>query len=80
VRYPSGVKIFIVVAKSRPELFEYFKAGLAGVRDVEVMIDRRIGPPAPPPPPHLADSERRTALNIYDELNVRGFVIVRLPG
>jgi hypothetical protein len=73
------VRIFVVVAKNRPDLYQYFKAGLAGVDGVEVILDRRIGPDEPPGPSGIPDSERRTARNIYEELELRGFVIVRLP-
>jgi hypothetical protein len=74
------VRIFIVVAKHRPDLYQYFAAGFDGVADVNVILDRRLGPDDPPSqlddmPPH----ERRTPRDVYDELAQRGFVIVRLP-
>jgi hypothetical protein len=75
------VRIFIVVAKNRPDLYQYFEAGFAGVEGVEVILDRRIGPDTPH---ELTGDEsprnRRMARNIYEELEQRGFVIVRLPG
>jgi hypothetical protein len=71
------VRIFLVVAKNRPDLYEYFTAGLAGVEGIEVILDRRIG--ERPPAPVEAQANRRNARNIYDELETRGFVIVRLP-
>lgn len=74
------MRIFIVVAKNRPDLYHYFKSGFAGVDSVEVVLDRRLGvgtdvpsPPAPRP------EKRRATSDIYDELEMRGFVIVRLP-
>jgi hypothetical protein len=80
------MRIFIVVAKSRPDLFSYFKAAFAGVDMVEVIMDRRLGRDgqtfaAARPGPHR---DRRTGrgiagADIYDELDARGFVIVRLP-
>lgn len=74
------MRIFIVVAKSRPDLYQYFEAGFAGVEGVEVILDRRIGPDVPP---ELSGDDsprnRRTAGTVYDELEQRGFVIVRLP-
>jgi len=73
------VRIFVVVAKSRPDLYEYFTAGFAGIDGIEVILDRRIGPADPPGPPGIEAAERRTARNIYEELQLRGFVIVRLP-
>jgi hypothetical protein len=71
------VRIFVVVAKNRPDLFQYFTAGFSGVAGVEVILDRRIGEVAP----SAAETpiERRDARNIYEELETRGFVIVRLP-
>ena len=71
------MRIFVVVAKNRPELYQYFTAGFAGVDGVEVILDRRIGPDDPPSPG--LHGERRNARNIYEELELRGFVIVRLP-
>ena len=73
------MRIFVVVAKSRPDLYRYFVAGFAGVEGIEVILDRRIGPDDPPGPAGTIDSERRTARNVYEELELRGFVIVRLP-
>ena len=72
------MRIFVVVAKNRPDLYQYFKAGLAGVDGIEVILDRRIGPDEPAAPPGQ-ENDRRTARNIYEELQLRGFVIVRLP-
>lgn len=72
------MRIFIVVAKSRPQLYEYFKSGFAGLSGIEVILDRRIGPDVPPVT-GVVHGERRDAENIYEELEVRGFVIVRLP-
>jgi hypothetical protein len=73
------VRIFVVVAKHRPDLYQYFTAGFAGLEGVEVILDRRIGPDDPPSPAGTSGSERRNARNIYEELELRGFVIVRLP-
>ena len=73
------MRIFVVVAKSRPDLFDYFTAGFSGVDNVEVILDRRIGPDDPPSPPGSLSGERRTPRNVYEELELRGFVIVRLP-
>ena len=73
------VRIFVVVAKNRPDLYRYFVAGFEGVEGIEVILDRRIGPDDPPGPDTGVDTERRTARNIYEELEMRGFVIVRLP-
>ena len=75
------MRIFVVVAKNRPDLYQYFETGLAGLEGVEVILDRRIGPDAPQElAGHDWPQNRRAARNIYDELQQRGFVIVRLPG
>ena len=70
------MRIFVVVAKNRPDLFQYFMAGFEGVEGVQVILDRRIGEA---PPAGEEQAERRNAGTIYDELAMRGFVIVRLP-
>jgi hypothetical protein len=67
------VRIFVVVAKNRPDLYQYFVAGFADVEGIEVILDRRLGAAAD------TEGERRRARDIYDELQSRGFVIVRLP-
>lgn len=69
--------IFVVVAKNRPDLYQYFTSSFAGVDGIEVILDRRIGPDDPPGP--AGASERRNPRNIYEQLEIRGFVIVRLP-
>jgi hypothetical protein len=73
------MRIFVVVAKNRPDLYEYFTSGFAGIDNVEVIIDRRIGPEQPASTVGSQYSERRNAQNIYEQLEQRGFVIVRIP-
>jgi hypothetical protein len=74
------MRIFIVVAKNRPELFHYFSAGFAGMDGIEVIVDRRIGADDPVPTALATQfGDRRARRDIYDELQERGFVIVRLP-
>ena len=74
-----AVRIFVVVAKNRPDLFEYFAAGFAGVQAVEVILDRRFGPDDELPAEVTASyRDRRAARDIYDELELRGFVVVRI--
>jgi len=41
-RYAAAMRIFIVVAKDRPDLFRYFTAAFAGVETVQVIVDRRL--------------------------------------
>lgn len=78
-RLPT-VRIFIVVAKNRPDLYQYFAAGFDGIADINVIMDRRLGPDDPGPnASDMPHHERRTPRDVYDELAQRGFVIVRLP-
>jgi hypothetical protein len=75
------VRIFIVVAKSRPDLYQYFVAGFVGVDNVEVILDRRFGGENPlPDAPAAIHGERRERSDVYDEMESRGFVIMRVPG
>jgi hypothetical protein len=73
------MRIFIVVAKTRPDLFQYFTTAFAGVASVEVLLDRRLGGDDQISSHVGLAGERRLARDIYDELEQRGFVIVRLP-
>ena len=74
------MRIFVVVSKGRPDLYDYFRAGFAGIEAVEVILDRRFGGEnANPGAPHAAQGERRARSDVYDEMESRGFVIMRLP-
>ena len=74
------MRIFIVVSKRRRDLYQYFTDGLAGVDSITVILDRRLGPDDPVPVGSTpAGGERRVPRDIYDEMESRGFVIVRLP-
>lgn len=74
------MRIFVVVAKNRPELYQYFTSGFAGVENVEVLLDRRIGPDDPSGSEgEESHRDRRIARDIYEQLEQRGFVIARLP-
>jgi hypothetical protein len=74
------VKIFIVVAQDRTELFDYFRDAFEGVAVVEVILDRRLGGPRRRDAAMPVPDNRRFGTNIYDQLELRGFVIVRVPG
>jgi len=74
------VQIFVVVSKSRPDLYQYFTTGFAGLQQIKIIVDRRIGPEHPHGAAGATDpGNRRAARNVYEELEQRGFVIVRLP-
>jgi hypothetical protein len=69
--------VIVVVARDRPELFGYFERVFAGMLEIKVLLDRRILPPGAKPgaPSNPSQRERR---DIYDELQQRGFVMIRL--
>lgn len=64
-------RVIVVVARDRPDLFSYFDTVFAGMPDIKVLIDRRLAPPGG------VDPERREREDIYDELQRRGFVMIR---
>ena len=65
-------RVIVVVARDRPDLFSYFDTVFAGMPDIKVLIDRRLAPPGG------VDPERRERGDIYDELQRRGFVMIRM--
>jgi len=69
-------RVLIVVARTRQELFEYFQHVFAGMQDIKVILDRRIGPADPPVSGD--EPERRERQDVYDEIQQRGFVVIRL--
>ena len=74
------VRIFIVVSKNRPDLYDYFRAGFAGIDALEVILDRRFGGEnAAPGAGHAVHGDRRERSDVYDQMESRGFVIMRLP-
>jgi hypothetical protein len=71
-------RVMIIVARDRPELFDYFRESFAGIDQVEVIMDRRL-PDGDAPTPPLGDQPgRRWQPDVYDELTLQGFVIKRL--
>jgi hypothetical protein len=69
-------RAIIIVARNRPALFEYLERMFAGIPDIKVVLDRRVVPAAVVGG-SAADPERRTR-ETYEDLQQRGFVIVRL--
>ena len=67
----AAPRVVIIVARDRPELHTYLEQAFAGMPQVKVIVDRRIGNPRP-----AAPHERRR--DIYDELQERGFIISRV--
>ena len=70
-------KVIVVVARDRPELLGYFERVFTGLPDIKVLLDRRILPPGAKSGAagNPGQQERR---DIYDELQQRGFVMIRL--
>jgi hypothetical protein len=69
-------RVVIVVARDRPELFSYFERVFTGMPDIKVLLDRRILPPGAKP--EASGPGQRERRDIYDELQQRGFVMIRL--
>jgi len=38
------LRVIVVVARDRPELFGYFEKTFAGMPDIKVLLDRRLAP------------------------------------
>ena len=70
-------RVVVVVARDRAELFDYFERVFAGMPDIKVLLDRRIVPPGARPEASGALGHRKRR-DIYDELQQRGFVMIRL--
>jgi hypothetical protein len=70
-------RVIVVVARDRPDLFGYFDAIFAGMPDIKVLLDRRLAPPGTAPSA-ATDPPQRERRDIYDELQQRGFVMIRL--
>jgi hypothetical protein len=69
--------VIVVVARDRPELFGYFERVFAGIAEIKVLLDRRILPPGAKPGASSNPSQQDRR-DIYDELQQRGFVMIRL--
>jgi hypothetical protein len=71
------LRVIVVVARDRPDLFGYFEKVFEGMSDIRVQLDRRLAPPsdAPASAPGPSRRERR---DVYNELQQRGFVMIRL--
>ena len=71
------LRVIVVVARDRPDLLSYLETVFAGMPDIKVLLDRRIGPPGADPGAASAPG-RRERRDVYDELQQRGFVMIRL--
>jgi hypothetical protein len=72
----SAPRVVIIVARDRTDLYEHFEAAFAGMPDVKVIRDRRIGDADGPDAP--GRGTRREGPDRYTELRERGFVVVRI--
>ena len=70
------LRVIVVVARDRPDLLSYFETVFAGMPDIKVLLDRRIAPPGADPA--ASGPARRERRDVYDELQQRGFVMIRL--
>jgi len=70
-------RVIVVVARDRPELLGYFERVFEGLPEIKVLLDRRILPPGAKPGAE-SNPGRRERRDIYDELQQRGFVMIRL--
>lgn len=71
------LRVIVVVARDRPDLLSYFERVFAGMPDIKVLLDRRIAPPGAAPGGTTGPGQRERR-DVYDELQGRGFVMIRL--
>jgi len=69
-------RVIVVVARDRPELLSYFERVFEGMPDIKVQLDRRYAPPGMTSASGAPDQQERR--DVYDELQQRGFVMIRL--
>lgn len=76
--------MLVIVARDQQPLFEYMRWGFSKVREVQVVLDRRLGSrreraqPAATSPERRA-SDRRRERSVRAELAARGFVLTSQP-
>ena len=71
-------RIVVIVARDRPELYEYLARGFTGFDDVQIIVDRRLPEPPGELPRAPGGLGGQWTPDVYDELMLRGFVIRRL--
>jgi hypothetical protein len=69
-------RVIVIVARDRPELLAYFEHVFADMPDIKVLLDRRLIPPGMQG--GSSNPGHRERRDIYDELQQRGFVMIRL--
>jgi len=69
-------RVMVIVARERLELLSYFEHVFAGMPEIKIRLDRRMILPGMQGAP--SDPGRRERRDIYDELQQRGFVMIRL--
>jgi hypothetical protein len=70
------LRVIVVVARDRPDLFGYFEKVFEDMPDIKVLLDRRLAPPSEASA--TTTPSRRERQDVYDELQQRGFVMIRL--
>ena len=71
-------RVVVIVARDRPELYDYLVRGFIGVDDVQIIVDRRLPEPPGEVPRAPGEPGDQWTPDVYDELMLRGFVIRRL--
>ena len=67
-------KVTVIVARDQSDLYEYLRQGFEGVDGVRVILDRRVHVGGSREDARI-DPERRQEIAVYEELQLRGFII-----
>ena len=70
-------KVMVIVARDRTDLYEYFRRGFESVDRIRVILDRRVHMGGGHGEKVGVDPERRREIEVYEELQVRGFILRR---
>ena len=73
--------VIVIVARDRPDLYDYLCEAFSGVESVRVIMDRRLALSEQPDldAPLSDASGRRLEPDVYDDLLLRGFIVKRVP-
>ncbi len=73
---------FVIVSREHPDLYVYLRDRLAADRDVEMILDRRLGErrgEQRPSHPQRRRRDRRSRPEVDADLRLRSHVIITLP-
>ena len=73
----TATRAIVVVARDRLGLYEYLRTSFRGLRDVEVILDRRIASERVEISTDGA-TRHEGEPDVYDELTLRGFIVKRV--